>query len=436
MKNKVNTRFSALALSAIFSLVVLAGCGPAGQIVEQLSAPLSSALLSSAPTVRADTSEPTAIETPAGTPSAPISPANAAAIDGTLEDIYAKVSPSVVYIEVLQKQTVQFSQGFPFSQNQSPDDTPGEQYRRGSGSGFVWDDEGHIVTNNHVVADADKIRVTFSDGMTVEGALVGSDADSDLAVVQVAVPANQLRPVMLADSTQVKVGELAIAIGNPFGLESTMTVGIISALGRSLPVESGTPGGGSYSIPDVIQTDAPINPGNSGGILLDAVGKVTGVTSAIISPVGASAGIGFAIPAAIVQKVVPALIETGEFIHPWLGISGTSLTPELNEAIGLERNQQGALVGTVAPDGPAAEAGLLGSNEELTIDGQQLRAGGDVIVRMDEEVITTFDDLVAYLTRSTEPGQSIALTILRDGTEQRLTVTLRARPGNDETARS
>jgi len=160
------------------------------------------------------------------------------------------------------------------------------------------------------------------------------------------------------------------------------------------------------------------------------------VTSAIISPVGASAGIGFAIPAAIVQKVVPALIETGEFIHPWLGISGTSLTPELNEAIGLERNQQGALVGTVAPDGPAAEAGLLGSNEELTIDGQQLRAGGDVIVRMDEEVITTFDDLVAYLTRSTEPGQSIALTILRDGTEQRLTVTLRARPGNDETARS
>ena len=422
MKTKLNHRLLGLTLALALSLVVLPGCGAASQV----------ATLLSAPHVYADTSAAATIETPSQGPSVPVSPANLSAMDGTLEGIYQNASPSVVYIEVLQRQAAQFSQGFPFPQNQNPDETPGEPVQRGSGSGFVWDDEGHIVTNNHVVADAEKIKVSFFDGTTVTATLIGADAASDLAVLQVDVPASQLHPIQLADSTQVNVGEIAIAIGNPFGLESTMTVGIVSALGRSLPVESGTTTGGSYTIPDVIQTDAPINPGNSGGVLLNAEGKIIGVTSAIVSPVRASVGIGFAIPSAIVQKVVPALIETGHFAHPWLGISGTSLNPDLNEAMGLETNQRGTLVVDVMPGSPADEAGLRGCDQPVTIDGQEQLAGGVVIVKMGDKAIATFEDLAAYLARSTETGQTVALTVIRDGQEQQVTVTLRERPDASE----
>jgi serine protease Do len=246
-----------------------------------------------------------------------------------------------------------------------------------------------------------------------------------------------LQPVQVADSTQVKVGELAVAIGNPFGLEGTMTLGIVSALGRSLPTESATTQGTTYTIPDVIQTDAPINPGNSGGVLVDDQGRVIGVTAAIESPVQANAGIGFAIPSAIVQKVVPVLIRDGQYAHPYIGISGTSLTSELAGAMDLEASQRGVLVVDVTSGSPAEKAGLRGSDNQVDIEGQQVRVGGDVIVAVDgspdgdRQTVNEFGDLVTYLARHTEVGQTITLTILRDGKEQTVDLTLAARPQSE-----
>ena len=402
-----------LALIIILSLTAILGCGGMNLLPLQAAHTLAPtpAVAETAPPVTSTD----ALET----------------LQETLERIYQDVGPSVVNIQVVEKQEAgenpfQMLPGWPFG-TPSPQQPPQEQYRRGSGSGFVWDKEGHVVTNNHVVEGADKIQVTFSDGTTVLGTVVGADVDSDLAVVQVDMPADALHPVRLADSTQVKVGQLAVAIGNPFGLENTMTVGFISALGRSLPAESDGEGP-SYTISDVIQTDAPINPGNSGGVLVDDDGAVIGVTSAIVSPVRASAGIGFAIPSAIVQKVVPVLIETGHYVYPWLGISGTSLDPDLAQAMDLDPNRHGALVIEVVPNGPADEAGLHGSARTITVDGVERRIGGDVIVAIDDQPIKEFDDLVAYLVNSTEVGQQITLTILRDGHERQVEVTLGERP--------
>lgn len=356
-------------------------------------------------------------------------------IESTLEHIYAEANPSVVNIKIVSKQEVTIPTfpeipAFPFFGLPTPQQ-PQERYLHGLGSGFVWDNEGNIVTNNHVVADADRISVTFHDGTTVPGKIVGTDSDSDLAVVRVEVPAEQLKPVQVADSTRVKVGQLAVAIGNPFGLQGTMTVGFVSALGRLLPAESENPNVATYSIPDVIQTDAPINPGNSGGVLLDSQGNVIGVTSAIISPAGANAGIGFAIPSAIVQKVVPALIDTGHYDHPWLGVSGVSLSPELAEAMNLEPGQRGALIIDVVPNSPADEAGLRGSDREVNIDGETARVGGDVVTSIDGRPIKSFDDLVTYLARSTEIGQTVNLTVLRHDKEELVKVTLTARPKSE-----
>jgi S1-C subfamily serine protease len=223
---------------------------------------------------------------------------------------------------------------------------------------------------------------------------------------------------------------LAIAIGNPFGLEGTMTVGIVSALGRSLPASESL--GPSYTIPDIIQTDAPINPGNSGGVLVNDLGQVIGVTAAIESAVGQNAGIGFAIPSAIVQKVVPVLISDGHFDHTWLGISGISLVPDLATPMGLDANQRGVLVVDVMPNSPAEEAGLQGSTRQIEIEGTQVRVGGDVIVAIDGQTLTEMNDLIAYLAGKTEVGQQIELTILRNGKEDTITVTLAARPSTDE----
>ena len=358
-----------------------------------------------------------------------------AAYQGTLEQIYTTVSPSVVNIRVVQQvdaSNLDSTQipGFPFFDQ--PQGQPAQpQFQSGLGSGFVWDQQGHIVTNNHVVAGADKIEVTFSDGTIVPATLVGADPDSDLAVVKVDLPADQLHPVQLGDSTTVKVGELAIAIGNPFGLEGSMTTGIISAVGRSILADETSVQ--SYTIPDVIQTDAPINPGNSGGILLNAQGQVLGVTSAIESPVRANAGVGFAIPSAIVQNVVPALIDSGKYVHSWLGISGTTLTPDVAQAMNLDASQRGALVTEVLPNSPAEKAGLRGSDQQTTIDGIDLPVGGDVITRIDNEQVLQMDDLIAYLAR-TKVDQKVSLTVLRDGKEQSLDVTLAARPAAQEQA--
>ncbi len=381
----------------------------------------------SAGTLAAQSSAPAAAPPVA---EAPVSqaPSNGDVLDAlqdTLGQIYEEVNPSVVNIQVMGTASITLPQipGMPDPGLPMPE-------QRGLGSGFVWDTEGHIVTNNHVVASAEEITVTFSDGTTVPAEVVGTDPHSDLAVIKVNLPADQLRPVQVADSTQIHVGQLAVAIGNPFGLEGTMTVGFVSALGRSLPVAEGNALAPTYTIPDIIQTDAPINPGNSGGVLVDDDGRLIGVPTAIESPVQANAGIGFAVPAAIVQRVVPALIRDGAYEHPWLGISGTSLTPDLAEAMDLESGQRGALVIEVVDGSPADSAGLQGSDRLVELDGQEVQVGGDLITAIDGEPVNEFEDLVTYLTRSTSVGDTVELTILRGGGQATLKLVLAARPGD------
>jgi serine protease Do len=356
-------------------------------------------------------------------------PVSLAAYQATFEDIYTNVNPSVVNIEVVASVS-----GVTIPGNQFGFGGPNAQVQQTAlGSGFVWDNQGHIVTNNHVVDGASKITVTFANGTVASASLVGADPNADLAVIKVNVPGSELHPVTLADSSQVKVGQVAVAIGNPYGLSGTMTVGIVSALGRSLPVglDSATFGSGpTYSIPDIIQTDASINPGNSGGVLVNDQGQLIGVTAAIQSNSGANSGIGFVIPSNIVQKVVPALIKSGKYNHPWMGISGTTLTPELNQANHLADNQQGVLVATVTPNSPAAKAGLVGSDNQTTIDGQQLPTGGDVIVAVDGQPVKAFEDITSYLFENTQPGQKITLTVLRNGQQKTISLTLGVLPAS------
>lgn len=361
----------------------------------------------------------------------PVEPGLLAAYENTLINIYDQVNPSVVNIRVVS-QEVPFAAQLPdlFPDEPQTPDTPQFQppTNQSLGSGFVWDTEGNIITNNHVVAGAEKIEVTFSDETVTTAELVGADPDSDLAVIHVDLPPEKLQPVVMGNSDSLRVGQLAIAIGNPFGLDGTMTVGIVSALGRSLPASDGLSAGPVYSIPNVIQTDAPINPGNSGGVLLDDNGEVIGVTAAIESPVRANAGIGFVIPASIVNRVVPQLIENGSFEHPYLGISGISLFPDLAEAMNFDSDQRGAMVAVVTPNGPADKAGLLGSDRQVTIDGLDMDAGGDVITSIDGQPVDDMDDLIAYLSSNSVVGQSVTLSVLRDGQEVEVSVTLEARP--------
>ncbi|MBI4180990.1 MAG: trypsin-like peptidase domain-containing protein [Chloroflexi bacterium] len=332
-------------------------------------------------------------------------------IQATLESIYTRANPSVVNIQVLLPSSL-------------PNHSGGAL-----GSGFVWDIQGNLVTNNHVVDGATRMTVTFYDGTTLEASLVGTDADSDLAVIKVNPKEIQLQPVTMADSSQLKVGQLAIAIGNPFGLQGTMTVGFVSGLGRLLPANENAVGP-SYSIPDIIQTDAAINPGNSGGVLLDATAKVIGVTSSIATTSGTSAGVGFAIPAAIVEQVVPALIKTGHYDHPYFGIGVVSLNPDLATAMNLPSGQRGALVQTVTPDSPADKAGLQASQNQTTINGEQMSVGGDVIITYNNQVVKSTDDLISFLARSGSVGQTVTLTLLRDGKQIQVKVTLGIRPSS------
>jgi 2-alkenal reductase len=315
-----------------------------------------------------------------------------------LIDLYERVSPSVVHIAA--------STG-----------APGEG---GTGTGWVLDTEGHIVTNNHVVEGADRIAVRFADGEIVEAELLGADADSDLAVLQVDVPADWLQPVVLGDSDKLRVGQMAIAIGNPFGFEQTMTTGIVSALGRSVRQESG------FSLPQLIQTDAAINPGNSGGPLLDSRGRVIGVTTLIYSRSGSNSGVGFAVPVNTVRRVVPSLIKGGSYADPWVGIQGLSIDPLVAEQLSLPVDR-GALVQRVVPGGPADLAGLQATDPDLSIDDVDPAKLGDVIVAIDGEPVRGMDDLILYLSDK-RVGQKVKLTVVRDGAEQVVTLTLQERP--------
>jgi serine protease Do len=354
-------------------------------------------------------------------------PTSLADLETVFEDIYTRVNPSVVNVNVTMNAASQ--SGFGFQGNPFGFSQP-QTVQQALGSGFVWDQQGDIVTNNHVIASASSIQVTFADGSTYTGKLVGADPNSDLAVIKVNAPASELEPVTLADSSQVKVGQLVIAIGNPYGLSGTMTQGIISGLGRSLPAgsDSTSSQGPTYSIPDVLQTDAAINPGNSGGVLLDAQGDVIGVTAAIQSPVDANSGVGFAIPSDTVKTVVTSIIQTGHYDHPWMGISGTSLTYDLAQGMHLSTDQRGVLVIDVSPNGPAAKAGLQGSTQQATINGQTVPVGGDVIIAIDGHAVDGFESMASYLLNNTKAGQTVTLAILRQGHQQTLQLKLGVLP--------
>lgn len=349
------------------------------------------------------------------------------ALEGVYAKVYDKVNPSVVNIQVQRVVKLGDSPLFEFLDRQ---EIPQEHLQRNLGSGFVWDKQGHIVTNNHVIQNAGSISVTFADGLSMKAEVVGTDSNSDLAVIKVDTDTDVLVPVEIADSGLVKVGQVAVAIGNPFGLEGSMTVGIVSAIGRSLPVNSAgiAASASSYIIPDIIQTDAPINPGNSGGVLVNTNGSVIGVTTAIESTDGSNSGIGFAVPSNQVMRVIPALISEGKYEYTYLGISGQTITTELAREMGINERQRGVLVGDVTAGGPADKAGIMGSSREVKMDGATARIGGDLIIKIDSEVVTRFEDLVSYLARETSIGQAVNLTILRDKKELVVKVVLEARP--------
>lgn len=403
----------------VFSLTACTSLPPMLTRLESILPATSVAVAQPEPTAAPSTS---AVGTATQSKEAPVqivAPEGADLEPQLYEAVYEQVNPSVVYIENQTRLTRSSNSTLP----------------AGSGSGFVWDTQGHIVTNNHVVAGADRLQVTFFDGVTLPAELVGTDPDSDLAVVKVDPQIAHLVPVTLGDISQVKVGQRAIAIGNPFGLVGTMTAGIVSAIGRSLP--SNPDSAQSYNIPQVIQTDAAINPGNSGGPLLNDRGEVIGVNFQIRSDAGTNSGVGFAIPINIVQRVVPALIADGKYQHAYLGIRGQTYSPAWAEVLGFSPDVRGAYVMDVVSDGPASRAGLRGATTPsdvvlgLSAAGPiYLPRGGDLIIAIDGQPVKTFDDILVHLENHKSPGDKVELTVLRAGSrgESRVTVTLAARP--------
>ncbi len=402
-------------IAIIVSMLVLSACSGMGFALAAPASAVTSAQTSPANVLPADTTHTT-------------SPQTAASVD-TLESayqaIYQNVNPSVVTITVSSRVA---NSGFSRQGNGQ-----GAVVPTAEGSGFVWDTAGHIVTNNHVVDGAARITVTFSDGSSFEARLAGADPNTDLAVIQVTgAPESLLKPITVGDSTQVKVGQMVVAIGNPYGLANTMTTGIVSAIARTIPASAGNRYNGltsapSFSIPDVIQTDAAINPGNSGGVLLDMDGALIGVPSQIESASGSNSGIGFAIPSAIVSKVVPQLISDGKASHSYLGISGATISADIASTLNLKNGQEGVLVVSVVPGGPAEKAGVKAA--EVDESGTPT-AAGDIITGIDGKSITRMDELISYLSSSTQPGETVTLTVLRNGQEAQVKVTLGTQPTN------
>jgi len=415
-----HTRLLPVFVALLVLSLALMGCGLVSPAVRLLSGPT--------PTPR--TVERIVVATPAppveqAAPAAPAAPAVTINVPAgadveaeILKAVYQKVSPAVVYIENLTR-----------LQSNTPSSTD-QALPESQGSGFVWDTLGHIVTNDHVVRGADELRVTFSDGIVLPAELIGTDPDSDLAVIKVDPKLAHLAPVEQGDIDQVQVGQRAIAIGNPFGFAGTMTSGIVSAIGRSIPASTG------FNIPEAIQTDAAINPGNSGGPLLDAAGQVIGVNAQIQSSTGSNSGVGFAIPINIVQRVAPALIRDGVYRHAYLGISGQTYSPAWADALGFSTTDRGAYVMDVRSDGPSARSGLRAGSQDtkvilgIGVSGAiYLQRGGDLIIAIDGQPIATFDDLLVYLESYKSPDDRVELTVLRAGEgQQTVSITLGVRP--------
>ena len=319
----------------------------------------------------------------------------------SLTDIFEKAEPGVVRVNTQRNQTINDVGGV--------------------GSGFVFDKRGHIITNAHVINDSTKTIVTFLDGRSYNAEIIGIDEYTDIGVIKVNADFKLLQPLSLGDSSNLKVGEPITAIGNPFGLSGSMTSGIISQMGRLLPSGSG------YSIPDVIQTDAAINPGNSGGPLLNMRGDIVGINTAIQSTTGEFTGVGFAIPSQTVAKIVPTLISEGEYNHPWIGISGRDIDPDMAKVLGLE-DALGFLVITVVEDSPAWDAGLIGSDKTIEVEGREYSIGGDIITAVDGIDVRKIDDILIHLQRVKTVGDEMDLEILRDDRTTNVTIVLQERP--------
>ncbi len=324
--------------------------------------------------------------------------------EAILVEMYRRINPSVVNII-----TYSGNNGF--------------MTASGQGSGFVYDLNGDIVTNSHVVHGASQIEVVFSDGLIEKAEVIGEDLHSDLAVINVKNLPPESQPIPLGKIEEVAVGQTAVALGNPFGLGGTLTRGIISALGRTIPALT------SFSIPQAIQTDAPINPGNSGGPLLNLAGEVIGVNAQIETggESRSNSGVGFAIPVSIITRVIPSLIENGEYQWSWLGVVGGNLNTAVKEAMKLPV-ERGAYISDVVSGGPADLAGLRGSSRDVTINNRVIEIGGDVIIAINGVSVNTFEDILIYIALNTTPNQTIDLTIVRDGKTQNVSLTLQPRP--------
>ena len=349
------------------------------------------------------------ISTPTSFVSPPTSP-DLTSMQDTLVYLYQEVNPGVVAIRVLTQQG------------------------SGLGSGFVFDKEGHIITNFHVIENEADLEIDFPSGFKTRGTVIATDLDSDLAILKVVAPVEELHPLRLGDSSQIKVGQTVVAIGNPFGLSGTMTVGIISAIGRTLESMRTSPTGGQFTAGDMIQTDTAINPGNSGGPLLNLNGEVIGVNRAIRtynftndqSQEPLNSGVGFAISINIVKRVAPLLITNGKYDYPYLGITSINdLSLLQQEALNLPRST-GAYVIEVSPNTPADLAGIVGGSQPTDYPG--LNGGGDLIIAIDGVEVRQFADLLSYLVNYQTPGEVVVLTIVRDGKEIQVNLTLGKRP--------
>ena len=319
----------------------------------------------------------------------------------SLIEIFEKAEPGVVRVNTIGNQTANETGGV--------------------GSGFVFDKKGHIITNAHVIEGSTKTVVTFLDGRSYNAEIIGMDEYTDIGVLKVNADLKLLNPLSLGDSSNLNVGEPIAAIGNPFGLSGSMSSGIVSQMGRLLPSGSG------YSIPDVIQTDAAINPGNSGGPLLNMRGNIVGINTAIQSTTGEFTGVGFAIPSQTVAKIVPTLINEGEYKHPWIGISGRDIDPDTANVLGLKDAIEFQII-TVVENSPAADAGLIGSDKTIVVEGREYPTGGDIIVGVDGMDVRKIDDILVHLQRVKTVGDEMNLEILRDGRTTNVTIILQERP--------
>ncbi len=396
-QQRTQFRLIGIVLVLIIAMTCLGGT-TAGWLIARLG-PLSSRGLEENPRLQAQQSTPVLLPTATALPIR----TDATELETQVEEVYRRAGPGVVNITNRSLEYDFFMRPMP---------------REGSGSGFFYDSEGHIVTNYHVVQDAQELHVALADGRSMPAQLVGADPSNDLAVIKVDLLPNEIPVVPVNESYQVRVGQFVVAIGNPFGLERTLTLGVVSSLGRIIESPN------QRFIGEVIQTDAAVNPGNSGGPLLNLAGEVVGVNSAILSPSGASAGIGFAIPASTVQRIVPSLIATGRYPHPSLGVRLFELTPrwiELLRRAGMDIPVEQGLLVVETPRNSALQSGM----QQVRVGHVMVPIGGDIIVAVEGEKVPSVQDLIVLLETQTEVGQTVRVTVIRDGREQTVNVELR-----------